>query len=304
MLKALYIMVAIVCGMLVVSLFGYGIAHGGEFFYLLFPLVLAVFALPLWLEKRVRAKSARLAALVYAIPLMALAGPIVFLFLFNPWYEKRVVTAVLNKVRVAVVDEMPIKNRNGHIIGVRITYTYELPETVEYDGVARKLLGYSFPRPWLRRLEGPQVSAEPSSSFEIFYQNSRRIPTIAGITSGKYTVESWRVPSLVYMQIDGFCKRTPYAGRAESMKVLEEKAFDFPRQPFALEMRIIVSKSYRMGWFEHDFRPAYTTKNEFDGPALRKAVDELPPCDAETNKHGVISPPKGVLDHLQDFVAP
>ena len=36
---------------------------------------------------------------------------------------------------------------------------------------------------------------------------------------------------------------------------------------------------------------------------LRKAVEELSPCDEETNK-GFITPPKEVLDHLQDFVGP
>ena len=304
MLKILYIMVAIVCAMLALSLFGYGIAHGGEFFYLVFPLVLAIFALPLWLEKRIRAKSARLAALAYAVPLMVLTGPIVYLFLFNPWYEERVGTAVLNEIRVALVDETPIKNRNGHPIGIKITYTFELPETVAYDGVAKKLLEYSLPKLQLRSLKSPQDMVNPNSGFDIFYQNGRRVPTIVGIKSGKYTVESWRVPFLVLMQKDGFCKSKPYAGRPESMKKAEEKAFDFPRQVFALDMRIWVSKSYRMGGFEHDFRPAYTTKIEFDGPELRKAVEELPPCDAETNRGGFISPPKDVLDHLQDFVAP
>lgn len=304
MLKILYIMVAIVCAMLALSLFGYGIAHGGEFFYLVFPLVLAIFALPLWLDKRIRAKSARLAALAYAVPLMALTGPIVFLFLFNPWYEERVGTAVLNEIRVAVVDETPIKNRNGHLIGVKITYTFELPETVAYDGVAKKLLAYAgFPKLRLRSLKSSQDMVDPNSGFAIVYQNARRVPTIVGIESGKYTVESWRVPSLVKMQKDGFCKSKPYAGLPESVNKAVEKAFDFPRQPFALEMGIWVSKSYRMGGFEHDFRPAYTTKNEFDGPGLRKAVEELPRCNAETDK-GYISPPKSVLDHLQDFVAP
>ena len=134
MLKTLYILVAVVCAMLALSLFGYGIAHGVTIFYLVFPLVLAIFALPLWLEKRIRARSARLVALAYAVPLMIIMGPIVFLFLVNPWYEERVGTAVLNEIRVAVVDETPIKNRNGHLIGLRITYTFELPETVAYDG--------------------------------------------------------------------------------------------------------------------------------------------------------------------------
>jgi len=304
LLKILYIMTAIVCAMLALSLFGYGIAHGGEFFYLVFPLVLAIFALPLLLEKRIRAKSARLAALAYAVPLIALTGPIVFLFLFNPWYEERVGTAVLNEIKVAVVDETPIKNRNGHYIGVKITYTFELPETVAYDGVAKKLLEYKFPKLQLRSLESPREMVNLNTGFDIFYQNARRVPTILGIKSGKYTVESWRVPSLVLMQKDGFCKSKPYAGLPESVKNAEDRALDFPRQPFALEMEIWVLKSYRMGGFEHDFRPAYTTKNEFDGPGLRKAIEELPPCDAETDKKGFISPPKDVLDHLQDFVAP
>jgi hypothetical protein len=63
-------------------------------------------------------------------------------------------------------------------------------------------------------------------------------------------------------------------------------------------------RSPRMGGFQHDFRLAYTTENEFDGPDLRKAVEELPACDADTDRGGFISPPKEVLDHLQDFVAP
>ena len=303
MLKILYIMVAIVCAMFALSLFGYAIAHGGEFFYLVFPLILAIFALPLWLERRIKAKSRRLAALAYAAPLMALTGPIVFLFLFNPWYEEHVGTALLNEIRVAVVDETPIKNRNGHLIGIKMAYTFELPETVAYDGVAKKLLEYRFPTLRLRSLKSPQDTVEPNSGFDIFYQNARRVPTIVGIQSGKYTVESWRVPSSVLMQRDGFCKSKPYAGRPESINKAVEKAFDFPRQPFALELEVWVLKSYRMGGFEHDFKLAYTTKNEFDGPSLRKAVEELPACDAETDK-GFISPPKGVLDHLQDFVAP
>ncbi len=304
MLKILYIMVAIVCAMLALSLFGYGIAHGGEFFYLVFPLVLAIFVLPLWLGKRIRAKSARLAALAYAVPLIALAGPIVFLFLFNPWYEERVGTAVLNEIRVAVVDETPIKNRNGHFIGIKIAYTVELPETVAYDGVAKKLLEYSYPKLQLRSLKNPQNMVNLNTGFDVFYQDTKRMSTITGIRSGKYTVESWRVPSPVLMQKDGFCKGKQYAGRPESVKKAEERAFDFPRQPFALQMGTWVSKSYRMGGFQHDFRLAYTTKNEFDGPDLRKAVEELPACDAETDRGGFISPPKEVLDHLQDFVAP
>ena len=290
--------------MLALSLFGYGIAHGFECFYLVFPLVLAIFALPLWLEKRIRAKSALLAALAYALPLMALTGPIVFLFLFNPWYEERVGTAVLNKIRVAVVDETPIKNRNGHLIGVKITYTFELPKTVAYDGVAKKLLEHTgFPKLQLRSLKSPQDMVNLNTGFDIFYQNGRRVPTIVGIESGEYTVESWRVPSFVKMQKDGFCKSKPFAGLPESVIKAADRALNFPRQPFALALGIWVLKSYRMGGFEHDFRPAYTTKNEFDGSGLRKAVEELPPCDAETDK-GFISPPKGVLNHLQDFVAP
>jgi hypothetical protein len=304
LLKTLYIIVAIICAMLALSLFGYGIAHGFECFYLVFPLVLSIFALPLWLEKRIRAKSARLAALAYAVPLIALTGPIVFLFLFNPWYEERVATAVLNEIKVAVVDETPIKNRNGHLIGVKITYTFELPETVAYGGVAKKLLEHTgFPKLQLRSLKSPEDMVNLNTGFDIFYQNARQVPPIVGIKSGKYTVESWRVPSLVKMQTDGFCKSKPYAGLPESVKKVEERAFDFPRQPFALEMGIWVLKSYRMGGFAYDFRPAYTTKNEFDGLGLRKAVEELPPCDAATDKR-YISPPKGVLDHLQDFVAP
>jgi len=236
--------------------------------------------------------------------MMALTGPIVFLFLFNPWYEERAGTAVLNKIRVAVVDETPIKNRNGHLIGLKITYNFELPETVAYGGVAKKLLKYSgFPNLQMRGLKSPQDPVDLNTGFNIFYQNAKRVPSIVGIESGKYTVESWRVPSLVKMQKDGFCKSKPYAGLPESVKKAMDRALDFPRQPFALEMRILVSKSYRMGHFEHDFRLAYITKNEFDGPGLRKAVEELPPCDAEMDK-GFIYPPKGVLDHLQDFVAP
>ena len=304
MLKILYIMVAIVCAMLSLSLFGYGIAHGGEFFYLVFPLVLAIFALPLLLEKRIKAKSGSLAALAYAAPLLVLTGPIVFLFLFNPWYEEHVATTLLNNIRVAVVDETPIKNRNGHLIGVKITYTFELPEQVAYDGVAKKLVEYRFPKLQLRSLKNPQDMVEPNNGFDIFYQNARQVPTIVGIKSGKYTVESWRVPYLVLIQRDGFCKSKPYAGRPESVNAAVEKSFDFPRQSFASELGIWVLKSYRMGGFAYDFRPAYTTKSEFDGASLRKAVEELPPCDAETDKKGFISPPKGVLDHLQDFVAP
>jgi len=299
LLKILYILVAIVCAMVALSLFGYGIAHGGEIFYLVFPLVLAIFALPLLLERRIRARSTRLATLVYAVPLMVITGPIVFLFLVNPWYEERVGTAVLNKIRVAVVDETPIKNRNGHLIGLRITYTFELPETVAYDGVAKKLLKHTgFPNLQLRGLKSPQNRVGPNSGFNIFYQNGRRVPTITGIESGTYTVEAWRVPDLVLMQEDGFCKHTPWAGMPESMKKAMDRTLDFPRQPFALQLGTIVLKSYRMGFFEHDFGLTYTTSNEFDGPELRKAIDELPPCDAETDKKGFIYPPKSVLDHL------
>ena len=291
--------------MLALSLFGYGIAHGVTIFYLVFPLVLAIFALPLWLEKRIRARSARLAALAYAVPLMIITGPIVFLFLVSPWYEERVGTAVLNEIRVAVVDETPIKNRNGHLIGLRITYTFELPETVAYDGKAKKLLEHAgFPNLQLRRLKSVQSDVGPNSGFNIFYQNGRRVRTITGIESGKYTVEAWRVPSLVLMQEDGFCKHKPWAGMPESVKKAMDTSLDFPRQPFALQLGMIVLKSYRMGFFEHDFGLTYTTNNEIDGPELRKAVDELPPCSAETDKKGFIYPPKGVLDHLQDFVAP
>jgi hypothetical protein len=303
MLKILYIMVAIVCAVLALALVGYGIAHGGNFFYLVIPLVLAIFALPLWLDKWLKAKSPRLAALAYAVPLMGLAGPLVFLFLFNPWYEERVGTAVLNAIKVAVVDETPIKNRNGHLIGVKITYTYELPETVAYGGVAKKLLMFTrFPTPQLRSSVSPQEMVDLNNGFDIFYQNGRRVPASVGIKSGKYTVESWRMSSLIKMQKDGFCKSKPYAGQPESMIKAGERALNFPRQPFTLDMRIWVSKSFRMGGFEHDFRPAYTTKNEFDGPGLRKAAEELPPCDTETDKN-YISPPKDILDHLQDFVS-
>jgi len=303
MLKVLYIMVGIVCAILALALVGYGIAHGGSFFYLVFPLVLAIFALPLWLKKWIRAKSPRLAVLAYAVPLMGLAGPLIFLFLFNPWYEERLGTAILNKVRVAVVDETPIKNGNGHLIGVKITYTYELPETVAYGGVAKKLLMFTgFPKPQLRSLISPQEMVDLNNGFDIFYQNGRRVTAIVGIKSGKYTVESWRLSSLVKMQKEGFCKSKPYAGLPESVIKAGERALNFPRQPFALEMKTWVSKSYRMGGFEHDFRPAYTTKNELDGLGLRKAVEELPPCDADTNKN-YISPPKDILDHLQDFLA-
>ena len=301
MLKAIYIIVAIICAMLSLSLFGYGIAHGATFFYAVFPLVLAIFALPLLLEKRLRAKSPRLASLAYAVPLIALTGPLVYLFLLKPWYEGHVGRAILNEVRVAVVDETLIKNRNGHPIGLKIQYTFELPETVAYGGTAKKLLEHAgFPNLHLRGLKSPQ---ETFTGFDIFYQNGRRVPLISGIESGKYTVESWRVPALVLMQGDGFCKSTPWAGMPESIKEAIDRALDFPRQPFVLELGIRVLKSYRMGYFEHDFRLAYTTKNELDGPELRKAVEELPPCDAGT-KGGFISPPKSALDHLQDFVAP
>jgi hypothetical protein len=183
-------------------------------------------------------------------------------------------------------------------------YTFELPETAAYDGVAKKLLERTaFPNLQLRGLKSPQDMVALNSGFNIFYQNGRRVPTIVGIESGKYTVESWRVPSLVKMQEDGFCKSKPYAGLPESVVKAMDRALDFPRQPFALELGILVLKSYRMGYFEHDFRLAYSTKNEFDGPGLRKAVEELPPCNAETDK-GFIYPPKGALDHLQEFVAP
>jgi len=291
--------------MLALSLFGYGIAHGVTFFYLVFPMVLAIFALPLWLEKRIRARSARLAALAYAVPLMIITGPIIFLFLVNPWYEERAVTAVLNEIRVAVVDETPVKNRNGHLIGLRITYTFELPETVAYDGITKKLLEHAgFPNLQLWQLKSERSGVGPNSGFNIFYQNGRRVPTITGIESGKYTVEAWRVPYLVLMQEDGFCKHKPWTGMPESTKNAMDRALDFPRQHFALQLGMIVLKSYRMGFFDHDFGLTYTTNNEFDGPELRKAVDELPPCNAETDKKGFIYPPKGVLDHVQDFVAP
>jgi len=302
LLKALYITVAIVCAMLALSLFGYGIAHGGDVFYLVVPLVLGIFALPLWLEKKIRARSARLAALAYAVPLMALTGPIVFLFLLNPWYEEHAATVVLKEVRVAFVGETPIKNRNGHLLGVRITYTFELPETVAYHGVAKGLLENQFPNLHLRSLKTPQDEVEPNGGFDVFYQNAIRVPTITGIRIGKYTVEAWRVPTLVKLQEDGFCKSTPYAGMPESVTKAMERAFDFPQQPLAAELGIWVLKSYRMGGFAYDFGPSYTTTNEFDGGALHKAVDELPPCDSATDR-GSDFPPKGVLDHLQDFVA-
>ena len=305
MLKFLYIIVAVVCAVLALSLFGYGIAHGATFFYLVFPLVLAIFVLPLLLERRIRAKSPRLANLVYAVPLMIIAGPIVYLFLLNPWYGERVGTAVLNEISMAVVDETPIKNKKGHPIGLRITYTFELPETVAYGGVAKKLLEHTgFPNLQLRGLKSPQYGVGPNSGFDIFYQNAKRVPTIIGVEPGKYTVEAWRVPSLVLMQEDGFCRSKPWAGMPESIKKAIDRALDFPRQPFALQLMMRVLKSYRMGYFEHDFRLAYTTKNELDGPELRKAVEELPPCDAETDRKGVSTPPKSILDHLEDFVAP
>jgi len=289
--------------MLAVALFGYAIAHGFTFFYALFPLILAIFALPLWLEKRIGARSPRLAALVYAVPMVAIAGPIAYLFLFNPWYEEHVATAVLNEVRVAILGETPIKNRNGHVIGVKITYTVELPETVEYGTVAKGLLHSDFPRPRLIDPRRPLDSVEPNGGFVIYYRGAERISRTVGIEPGKITADAWKVPFGLRMQVDGFCKSKPYAGTPESVTKAIAKSFDYPRQHFAVELAVWVSKSYRMGGFRYDFKPAYNTKTEFDGPGLRSAVDELPPCDAETEKEGGY-PPKAMLDHLQDFVAP
>jgi hypothetical protein len=186
--------------------------------------------------------------MAYAVPLMGIACPLVYLFLFNPWYEEHVGTAVLKAIKVAVVDETPIKNKNGNLIGVKITYTYELPETVAYDGVAKKLLMFTgFPKPQLRSLTTPQEMVDLNNGFDIYYHDGRRIPGIMGIRSGKYTVESWRLSSLIKMQKDGFCKSKPYAGLHQSVIEAEEKALECPRQHFALEMKTWVSKSFRMG---------------------------------------------------------
>ena len=145
MLKTFYIIVALISSMLCLSLFGYGIAHGVTFFYLVLPICLGIFAIPLFLEKRLKSKGA--VTLAYGIPLLLLASPMAYLFFFNPWYEGYAGEKALEAITVTITGEELIKNKKGDVLGLKIISSYNVPEDTPYIGELEKLTEYArFPQ--------------------------------------------------------------------------------------------------------------------------------------------------------------
>jgi len=303
MLKTLYIIVALISSMLCVSLFGYGIAHGGTFFYLVLPICLGIFVIPLFLEKRLTSRGA--VTLVYGIPLLLLASPMAFLFFFNPWYEGYAGEKALEAITVTIAGEELIKNKKGDVLGLKIITSYNVPENTPYMGELEKLTEYaSFPTPQIQSLKRPPEQFDLSGGFNVYVNKDGKIlrePKIGMLNMVKmkpgttYTIESWRLPSFVRIQDDKFCKSKKFDQTGEVSKVLS-----FSKQSFEVHLDIMrVLKSYRMGYFDHLFPLTYTTENELSGENLRKTIETLPRC-GEKAELGLFIP-KEDLSPLYDF---
>lgn len=303
MLKTLYIIVALISSMLCLSLFGYGIAHGGTFFYLVLPICLGIFAIPLFLEKRLKSRGA--VTLAYGIPLLLLGSPMAYLFFFNPWYEGYAGEKALEAITVTITGEELIKNKKGDVLGLKIITSYNVPENTPYIGELEKLTEYArFPTPQIQSLKRPPKEFDLNAGFDVYVNKDGKILrerkvgmlNIVKMKPGTtYTIESWRLPSFVRIQGDKFCKSKRFDQTDEVSKVLS-----FSKQSFQVHLDIMrVSKSYRMGHFDHLFPLNYTTKNELSGESLRKTIETLPQCGKEAELG--MSIPKEDLSPLYDF---
>lgn len=278
MLRLIYIiyaLVGLVCAWLAVAFFGYAIVHGAIFLLLLFPLVLGIFILPVFLEKKLRMRT-RLVYLVYLFPIVLVVLPSLYLFVLNPITQRIVATKALENIVVLPQGEELVYTNTGEPIGLKFFYTVVIPHDFPYDWKTNG--GYAFfefPTPVVGNREHPGFSMGLLELETVFATTSKGVLNVEQekMLPGKYDAVAVFLAPFVEYENGFFCK--------SSFQNTEYIGYSLPEEDIFVSIISEVHLSNRMGIFSIPHLSQYPLASRFSGQDIKSTTTNLPVCTDE-----------------------
>lgn len=276
MLRNIYIVAGVVSAFSALLFFGYGIAHGATWLLLLFPVIIGVFLVPFYFQRRFHHKSWWVRASL-VLPIVLVIFLVVYFYVFQPQQEKSAATYALENIIVEPISDEVVRTVSGEIIGIKIMYALTLPLGLE-DALSLAEFGpyFSLPMPELVRSDG-----SPDGLLDIVGNLTHvsrdgvgQDPIGAHFPPGRYVITAVYLGKYVQLIDNNYCRSKnfeQFAFNDESFQKVENEALSY-----SLVSR--VNLSHRMGTFYVTHLKGQPVQTLMPGEIIRKTIAMLPVC--------------------------